>query len=321
MKSTIIDFFLSIFEHIDQINNKIFLKKIQNIAKLNSISLVDIGSSYDIQPRWKKIKRILNYHGFEPNIKLHDDLKNKNNDCLSYNVYPYLISNEKKKIELNLCENPGVSSIYKPNYNFLSKFKNYKRFEVIKKINLESNYLDNIKIKYTDFIKIDIQGAELNALNGSVETLKGTIGLEIEVEFQKMYEKQPLFGEINQFLCEQEFEFIDFPLMKRWERKKINSYGQLIFADALFLRTPEYANRNYDTFKMSKYILILLLYNKFDLIDECNLEHFYDNKELEKIIKTISFFKKKNNIARFINSISTGFSKILGNEYKSHLFN
>ena len=44
MKSTIIDFFLAVFEHIDQINNKIFSKKIQNIPKLNSISLVAIGS-------------------------------------------------------------------------------------------------------------------------------------------------------------------------------------------------------------------------------------------------------------------------------------
>jgi len=321
MKSILINFFLSIFDHIDKINNKIFFNKLKNIAKLSSVSLIDIGSSYDIQPRWKKIKKILNYHGFEPNVKLHDDLISKNNDCLNYHVYPYLISNEKNKIDLNLCKNPGVSSIFKPNYKFLSKFKNYERFEIIKKINLESNYLDNIGIKYADFIKIDIQGAELNALRGSVHTLKEVIGLEIEVEFQKMYESQPLFGDINQFLCEQEFEFIDFLIMKRWERRKINSYGQLIFADALFLRSPEYANKNYDAFKMSKYILILLLYNKFDLIDECNLESFYNKKELKKIKKTISFFKKKNNIARLINSISTGFSKMLGNEYKSHLFN
>ena len=63
------------------------------------------------------------------------------------------------------------------------------------------------------------KAAELDALKGCEDTLKGTIGLEIEVEFQKMYENQPLFGDINNYINDQEFEFIDFPLIKRWERK------------------------------------------------------------------------------------------------------
>ena len=198
MRKEVLKFFLLIFSYIDKLNNFIFFNKIKKLPEVLPISLVDIGSSYDIQPRWKKIKKILNYHGFEPNSDLHEDVKNKNNDCSSYNIYPYLISDEEGKKKLNICKNPGVSSILKPNNNFLSKFRDSKRFEIIKEVELKSNFLDNLNLKNIDFIKVDIQGAELKALNGAKETLKDVIGMEIEVEFQKMYEDQVLFGEINE---------------------------------------------------------------------------------------------------------------------------
>lgn len=321
MRNKILNFFLYIFKYIDLLNDKIFINKVKKLPKIIDISLIDIGSSYDIQPRWKKIKKILNYYGFEPNKDLHNDLKNKNSDCYNYNVYPYLISNEKKKINLNVCKDPGVSSILKPNLNYLSKFRDAERFQIIKEITLEASSIDSLNIKNADFIKIDIQGAELKALNGCIDTLKETIGLEIEVEFQKMYEDQPLFGDINNFLNKHKFEFIDFPLIKRWERKNENSYGQIVFADAFFLRSPEFANDSFDSYKMSKYILILLLYNKFDLIKECKLENFFSNIEIIEINKVVKSLERKNKLVRFISSISTGFAKLFGNEYKSHLFN
>ena len=40
--------------------------------------------------------------------------------------------------------------------------------------------------------------------------LKDCIGLEIEIEFSPMYINQPLFGQVNDFLRKQGFEFIDF---------------------------------------------------------------------------------------------------------------
>ncbi len=320
MENKLIKKILKVYQIFDRYNNYIFYKKISKLPNLNYISLLDIGSSYDIEPRWKKIKQKLNYFGLEPNNELASELIKQNRDCYKYNIISKLISNKKEYTNFNICRDPGVSSILKPNLNFLSNFQNSKRFNIEKEVKLEADTLDNLIYEEIDFIKIDIQGAEMKALEGAEKILNKTIGLEVEVEFQPMYVDQPLFGEINNFLIKKNFEFIDFTLIKRWERNQNSSYGQSIFANVLFLRTPEYISKNYDKDKFIRYILILLLYNKFDLFNSCITQKVFSGAEIKEIEKIYNFFKNKNKLARFFNSISTGLSKLLGNEYKSHLF-
>ena len=80
MRNKIIKFFQILYQFIDKFHDQIFFNKVNKIPKLNNISLIDIGSSYDIQPRWKKLKKILRYHGFEPNKDLHKELASKANN-------------------------------------------------------------------------------------------------------------------------------------------------------------------------------------------------------------------------------------------------
>jgi FkbM family methyltransferase len=59
-----------------------------------------------------------------------------------------------------------------PNFDFLAKFPDAERFEVLKTIKIETDTLDNqLKkngITEIDFVKIDTQGHELPILQGSV---------------------------------------------------------------------------------------------------------------------------------------------------------
>ena len=94
-----------------------------------------------------------------------------------------------------------------------------------------------------------------------------TFGLEVEVEFLPIYMHQPLFGDISSFLLKKDFEFIDFIDLCRWERRAYNGYGQCIFGDALYLKSPEVVvSKNLSDNRMSSYLGILLLYKRFDLI-------------------------------------------------------
>ena len=74
MIKSIYRFFLSI-----SINNfsKNLLSVVEKLKIKNGISLIDIGAAGDLIPRWKKISRYINYHGFEPDKRSREKLLKK----------------------------------------------------------------------------------------------------------------------------------------------------------------------------------------------------------------------------------------------------
>jgi hypothetical protein len=61
-------------------------------------------------------------------------------------------------------------------------------------------------VRNIDFIKLDTQGSELAILHGAQQILESTLIVETEIEFNPIYENQPLFGDIDSHLRAQGFE-------------------------------------------------------------------------------------------------------------------
>lgn len=310
---------------------KVFFNKKRNMNLLRALStlpmdntgltLIDIGAAGDIEPRWKRIEPFLSYVGFEPDERSRSLLISKSNSCLNYQILPYAVWDSVGLIEINLCRSPGASSHYIPNQPFLDLFPDPRRFDVLETLKLKSTTLDNLDLTSADFIKLDIQGGELNALKGGRNLLETTLGIEIEVEFTAMYKKQPLFGEICTFFNNLEFEFIDFVNLCRWERPSHNSYGQCVFGDALFLRSPEYMiKKNLNKDSLSKYFSICLLYNRFDLIDK-TISLLPDNlaKTYADFLTRAEPFRRTNKVVRFLNNLGRSVLTLFGVEYRTHL--
>ena len=315
---------MSIRIFFEKRNKLVIIKALEKLPiNFFSLTLIDIGAANDIEPRWKRIEQVLNYVGFEPNPESRLELLSTKNNCLSYKLLPYGISVDNEILQINICRSPGVSSLFKPNYKFLELFPDSERFDILSNVKIECRKIDDCEIEIADFIKIDIQGGELNALRGGEKLLKKTLGLEIEVEFIELYKAQPLFCEITSYLKKFDFEFIDFVNLCRWERNAFNGFGQCIFGDAIFLKTPEFIIKNYsDKLVISKYLAILLLYNRFDLIDRMNYLIPEEQKTLYlQFMKKIIRIRRKNNIIRkFIYGISI-FLSFVGLEYRVHLLN
>ena len=210
----------------------------------NHLVIVDVGASGGIDPRWSKTTEFYKGILFEPDPREFDALKkNSDNNLIVINS---ALSDSNKEIELHLCKKQEVSSVYLPNFNFLNKFADSERFNVEKIIHLNADTLDNqLKkegIDEVDFIKIDTQGYELSILKGCSSCLENVVGLEVEVEFESVYIGQPLFSEVDNYVKENGFILVD---LKRyyWKRKLSEDTGiqkgQLVFGDALYLRTPE----------------------------------------------------------------------------------
>ena len=258
-----------LLKKISFLRKKRKIKLLQNLFKeSDGVSLLDVGAAGNIMPRWVSVARYLNYIGVEPDKRTNQELKNIYN-CKSYELIENILWNEETNLTFNLCRLPTNSSSYLPNKEFLDRFSDSKRFEVTSIENLKSSTLEkelSLLGRQVDFVKMDIQGGELNALKGMGDYLNKCIGLELEVEFVEIYKNQPLFSDISIFLKNKGFEFIDFVKLYRWERLDHRPpYGQCIFADGIWLKSPEDISREgIEVYK--KYISICSIYGRFDLI-------------------------------------------------------
>tara|TARA_Y100000590_G_C15726583_1_gene1015456 strand:- start:978 stop:1967 length:990 start_codon:yes stop_codon:yes gene_type:complete len=297
--------------------------------KNNYIYFADVGAMGGVQPKWKDITNCYFSVLFEPNKSSYEELiVNKKENEIIINSG---LLNKKGKTVLNICKSKGASSIFEPNYKFLKLFHDVERFEIQSNENINTDTLDNqlIKnnIKELDFMKVDVQGSELKVLNGSTNTLKGIIGLEIECEISEIYNNQPLFSDILQFLNSKEFHLFD---LKRyyWKRKnailKNNKKGQLVFVDALFFKQPEILIREFhnDHLKLLKAYYLYLFYGYSDLakiilnyLSEKNLINDIILKDLSNNISNIDtvgfvvpYFPGKKILKRLFNKLSLLFS-------------
>jgi FkbM family methyltransferase len=161
-------------------------------------------------------------------------------------VLPVALWRNDAELTLNLNRWPATSSLYPANQSFLDQFPESDRFQPVRSIPIRAIAVDSLAasggLPDVDFVKIDVQGAELPILEGGEKTFAaGLIGLEVEVEFAEMYSGQPLFGDVDSFVREKlGLELWDLQTV-HWKylsgmRSSGPTKGRLIFGDALYLR-------------------------------------------------------------------------------------
>jgi len=207
--------------------------------------LIDVGASGGISKVWKRGQKHLRVIGFEPDQRAFAALANQPRDQTEYwNTGLY---KEKAVLDFYLTRKQEVSSLFKPDREFLDRFPESERFDIVETRRMSFDTLDNqLKqhhVSDVDFIKVDTQGSELAVLEGSRNILGGSVfGLEVEVEFAPLYQRQPLFSDLDSFLRQFGFQLFDqrCGYWKRDAGKECGGpRGQLIFADALYFRSPQ----------------------------------------------------------------------------------
>jgi len=255
--------YLKKFAKVIKENRKTSNNKAIDYFKLlpNGLTLLDIGAAGGIEPRWDKVCEHLNYIGVEPDSRSNKELE-KNDKFKNIKILNTFAWSQETEIEFNLCKKPILSSAYKPNREFLDQYPNAERFDIIKKEFIQAKPLFEDKHYQTfDFVKLDIQGGELNALKGLEKSLDNCLGMEIEVEFSEMYKSQPLFGDVHSFLSSKGFYFCDFVNLYRWERDSHNGFGRCIFSDGLWMKDLKNLDSN-KTEDYLKYAAICSIYGK-----------------------------------------------------------
>ena len=210
-----------------------------------NLILCDVGARWGIQPPWSYFSPLLEVIGFEPDEAEYKRLVEKGQKGRIFN---YALYERSQQVRLNLTKVRGCSSIYEPNFDLLKNYDAVGEYVVediasVKAVSLDK-FTQEENIGDIDFIKIDVQGAELDVLKGGRRFIADHIlGMELEVEFQQMYRNQPLFADLDIFI-RNEFE-LDLQDLKKYYWKYPeglrygSSKGTLIFGEALYFRTPD----------------------------------------------------------------------------------
>ena len=310
----------------------------KNFEKIN---FIDIGAStFDESNKLLKYK-FVNLHLFEPDNRVLKSFFGKYENLYLYDVGLW---SSKSIKEINLLKNQIASSIYKPNIKIL---KNYlgsiDQYNVEKKEKVELNKLDSLskRIKKSDFIKIDAEGADYDILLGAKKSLNYTIGLQVETQSIERYKDSKLNFEIFKFLDQNNFELFIFN-KENWPRNlnfNIDTNLQNVWSDVVFFKKISYLIKELKKkkikkrkFYIKKLIFLMIYYKLHDAainyiynIKEENLisneDYFYFNSVIKKNISSNFIILIKDFIKLILLILLLPFSILSFNKYKNFLLN
>jgi len=179
---------------------------------------------------------------FELDPALCAELNAKARPGLRY--YATAVGRAEEPRTLYQTRHPMCASLYEPDERYADVFHHLdvmrlKAKSAVSTVSLDRFVRDNA-LGSIDFIKMDIQGAELDVLQGGTATLSSVLALVTEVEFVPLYKGQPLYGDIDAWLRDRDFTLHRFLTISGRAMKPLardgnpNTPMQTMWADALF---------------------------------------------------------------------------------------
>jgi FkbM family methyltransferase len=247
-----------------------------------TVDVVDVGANpVDGDPPYKRLltqgrARVV---GFEP---IPEALAKLNAAKGPNETYLGAAVGDGKRHIFHLCQLGAMSSILEPNAAFLDYLHLFPEWgKVLSKSEIDTVRLDDIsEITACDFLKIDIQGAELMVFQNAAKRLADCLVIQTEVEFFPFYIDQPLYAEVDLFLRQQGFMIHNFVGMeKRFIQPLMNpndpkaGLNQIMWADAVFVRDFTKIDRLDDGQLLRMALLMHDIYRSFDVVVRLLMEH------------------------------------------------
>lgn len=224
-------------------------------GSLPRVRVVDVGAMFlsEAEDVWGPLRRLNlceSIVGFEPCSEECEKLNQLNvqggtSEC-SVRFLPHALGDGSTG-QFRLCSAPMTSSMLEPNIPLLRRFVQLEEVTtVVKRSEMQTKRLDDLLPDLggrVDFLKLDVQGYELMVLRGAETTLRDVLVVHTEVEFVEMYEGQPLFAEVDQFMRRAGFVFHRFSSIHGRPLKPIHfldnplkPISQQMWADAVYVR-------------------------------------------------------------------------------------
>lgn len=208
------------------------------------LTYVDCGARAAKAPPWlRPVKNSLRYIGIDADPVECDRLNAT--PRAGHRYLPAALGRSVESRTLYVTKNRACSSLLRPDPQAMRAFITIPAFlEIDQEIIVQTTTLDaclrEAGIVAADFLELDTQGSELDILLGAERLLsESVLGVQVEVEFEPMYDRQPLFAEVDTFLRARGFRLFDlarYHARRRAVADAVPTRGQLLWGHALYLR-------------------------------------------------------------------------------------
>jgi len=255
---------------------------ISRCLKRRPLSVIDVGGAMGPDARWRPLSaEYMHFMTFEPDARSTEQLGRTSN--ANDLIMQVALAGSPGERTLFLTEGPFASSMYQTNDALLQDFAVWPWYTPAGEATILVDTLDACLARQpnfrADFVKIDVEGADLEVLKGGRRAIETAFGVQIEVPFSVRNLGAPLQPTIDLWLREAGFSL---HLMEREHWLRANgvhgalSQPQLIWADAVYFRGREWVLHNLAAAgsaaqaeeRLAAILAILLIYNAHDYAAE-----------------------------------------------------
>ena len=164
-------------------------------------NILDVGANPLDKPLYTELveSKLCNLFGFEPQKDAFDALMASKADNETY--FNVAVGQQKTQT-LHICKHSGFTSLYKSDLDAAKIFPGFvNQMAVQQTFDLSPFELDRVDgLLSQDMLKIDVQGAEKQIIQTGPKTLLDCVAIVIECRFARLYQDEPMFGEVDAFL-------------------------------------------------------------------------------------------------------------------------
>lgn len=172
-------------------------------------------------------------YSFEPVTEVYETLiqNSKNNE--RWKIFKYGVGSKEETLEIHISKNLTSSSVLKLTNTSIEAEPNtqFTRSEKINITSLDNFFNRNPLNQHKNlFVKIDVQGYELEVIRGAAKNLSSISFIQAELSIVKLYEGSTTYTEFIKIMEELGFEM--FTIIPGF-RNPVN--GQMLQADGIFI--------------------------------------------------------------------------------------
>lgn len=229
---------------------------IARLVKALRPCVVDIGARGGVDEDLLAIAWACSVYGFESEPAEAERMRQQvDHRWKAVHILPYAVAGRLGSGTLYLPESEQGASLIRHNPEMVDRFGFENLHIVRKEVDVPTVTLDSLhqsgELPAVDYMKIDIEGAELDVLKAGQSVLRHCSALKIETSFLPQRMSQPLIWDLVPFMKAAGFDVVDIRDIHRWRRRPLPAHpyvikfdipysrGQLAQCDLIFFRQPD----------------------------------------------------------------------------------